>query len=639
MSTLADLPLPEGFRDHYRNRGIESLYPPQAAAIDAGLLSGESVVASVPTASGKTLLAELAMVTNPGTALYIVPLRALAREKGETFRALPGVEVAVVTGDLAADAPAVAEADIIVATSEKVDSLIRSGVEWLGDLGCVVVDEIHLIDQAERGPTLEMVIAKLRRRAADLQLVALSATIANPEALARWLDAELVVSDWRPVELRRGVYDEGIVRYQNGDPHTVTGASDMSPVLALVRETLEDRGQALVFVHSRRAAETLAAEVAEATWSPTAEVTDAVRSSARTGTGRALADALDGGAAFHHAGLRSLHRSIVEEAFRDRSLGVVCATPTLAAGVNLPARRVVVRDTRRYTDNGWVDLPVLEVHQMFGRAGRPGLDPFGEAILIADEYVSAATLQDRYVRGDPEAITSSLATQDALRTHVLATVASGFADTRRDLVEVLDETFYAEEEDSTVLVDVADLVLDDLIGLDMVVREAAGLRATTLGQTVSRQYIDPRTGAAFVDVLGTLEEWAAVEPLTVLEVICESGEVPTPTHRGGDQGETHRWVVEHESDLLVDIENFDGEYAQWLETIGAVRVLADQLAGTDEERITETYGIGPGDLRAMVERATWLAGALAAIAEVEESSHRAAVQSVAEDLAESGPDE
>lgn len=632
MTAVRELPIPSRLREHYVDRGIEYLYPPQTAAIQAGLLDGESIVASVPTASGKTLLAELAMATTPGTALYIVPLRALAREKGETFQGLPGIDVVVATGDLTADDADFESADVVVATSEKVDSLLRSRAKVFRDLSCVVVDEIHLVNQSDRGPTLEMVVSNLRRQTEDVQVLALSATVGNPDALARWIDATLIESDWRPVELKRGVYRTGTIRFHDDTTRPVETDEDVSASLALIQDTVECGGQVLVFVHSRRAAEQLARAVSTADWAEPVAVAGEVRRTAKTGTGRGLAESMEGGGAFHHAGLRPVHRTLLESAFRRGELRVVCATPTLAAGVNLPARRVVVRDTRRYTDQGWTDLSVLEVHQMFGRAGRPGMDPYGEAVVIADDRDDATELRNRYVFGESENLSSSLATQDALRTHILASIASGVAETRGDLIEILDGTFYAVEEDSAVLVDVADLVLDDLVGLDMLERNAGRLRATALGATVSRHYVEPRTGARFREAIDRLEGWPDVSRLTLLEVVCRGDDVPSPTHHGGDQGEAHRFAVRNESDLLVDLEEFEGDYPAWLESLGTVRLLIDHLGGADEATVTDRYGIGPGDLRTITERAAWLSGALAAVADVRESSHRVAIEEVATEL-------
>ncbi|MFC6725302.1 DEAD/DEAH box helicase, partial [Halobium palmae] len=158
---VRDLPLSTDLRDHYESQGVEELYPPQVAAVESGVAEGKNLVAAIPTASGKTFIAELAMLTAGGPALYIVPLRALAREKYETFSALPGVDVGISTGDFDSPAEDLAAFDVVVATSEKVDSAIRNGAEWIGDLACVVVDEVHLLGAEGRGPTLEVTLANL----------------------------------------------------------------------------------------------------------------------------------------------------------------------------------------------------------------------------------------------------------------------------------------------------------------------------------------------------------------------------------------------------------------------------------------------------------------------------------------------
>ncbi|MFB6087831.1 MAG: DEAD/DEAH box helicase, partial [Haloarculaceae archaeon] len=209
VAELTDVP--EWLPDHLRAEGIESLYPPQAEAVEAGVTQGENLVASVPTASGKTLVATLAMlasVERGGTALYIVPLRALASEKRAEFEQFEeyGLDVGVSTGNYESEGGWLASKDIVVATSEKVDSLVRNDAPWLDELTCVVADEVHLVDDGERGPTLEVTLAKLRQLNPDLQTVALSATIGNADALAEWLDAELVDSDWRPIDLKKGVH-------------------------------------------------------------------------------------------------------------------------------------------------------------------------------------------------------------------------------------------------------------------------------------------------------------------------------------------------------------------------------------------------------------------------------------------------
>src|SRR6056297_1373359 len=248
---VRELPLEDRFVEHFEEQGIESLYPPQVAAVEAGVADDQRVVAALPTASGKTLVAQLAMLTADGPALYVVPLRALATEKYETFSELPGVSVGVATGDYDADDEAFADDDIVVATCEKVDSAIRNGAGWVEQLACVVVDEVHLLDASGRGPTLEVTLAKLQRLCPDQQIVALSATVGNAGEIADWLDAELVQSTWRPVDLKTGVYDDGAIAFEDGESHPID-AEDRSPTTALVADALDEGGQSLVFVNSPR---------------------------------------------------------------------------------------------------------------------------------------------------------------------------------------------------------------------------------------------------------------------------------------------------------------------------------------------------------------------------------------------------
>lgn len=199
---------------------IESFRPAQEKSIKAGLLEGNHLLVCTPTASGKTLVAELSMVKSilegKGKAIYIVPLKALANEKFKDFKKRYGLfcNVALSIGDLDSADSYLETYDIIVCTAEKLDSLIRHHAPWLGRVATVVVDEVHLLNDPGRGPTLEILITMLRELIGDVQLVALSATIGNPEELAGWLDANLVIDNWRPVELKKGVYFEGEIEFK-----------------------------------------------------------------------------------------------------------------------------------------------------------------------------------------------------------------------------------------------------------------------------------------------------------------------------------------------------------------------------------------------------------------------------------------
>ena len=612
---VSDLPLGEELKEAFLKDGVESLYPPQEEAVEAGVAEGRSVVAAVPTASGKTLIAEMAMlsaVEDGGKALYVVPLRALASEKAEAFRRLP-VDVAVSTGDYDERDEHLGENDVIVATSEKVDSLVRNGVSWIRDVSCVVVDEVHLIDDPDRGPTVEVTAAKLRRLT-DPQFVALSATVANADEFAGWLDAELVESDWRPVDLKKGVAADGDVEFDDG---TTAEGDDVE---ALVRGAVEDGGQALVFVNSRRSAEATAERIASPGFGASG-VGREVRDSASTETGERLADCLEGGVAFHHAGLRSEHREVVEDAFRSRDIAAICATPTLAAGVNVPARRVIVRDHMRYSDTGMEPLPVLEVHQMFGRAGRPGLDPHGEAVLVAGN-ADPDELREKYVEGEPEPVYSKLASRKALRTHVLSTVASGFASSRDGVLDFLGATFYAYQEENADLSTVVDDVLGFLHGAGMIEGDDE-LSATDLGHTVSRLYLDPLSAERIVAKVRAADDPTT---LTFLEAVAHTPDMYRLYLRKGDDERMYGFAQDHDDELINPPSEFDRGFEDWLASLKTAAVLYDWTQEHGEERIAEEYDVAPGDVRTRVERADWLLYAAESLAELIDSPHAGTVR-------------
>jgi replicative superfamily II helicase/intein/homing endonuclease len=1168
---VADIPgVPDWLPEHLRAEGIESLYPPQAEAVEAGVTRGENLVASVPTASGKTLMATLAMLSAVagegegdteraaprGKALYIVPLRALASEKRADFEEYEayGLEVGVSTGNYESEGGWLASKDVVVATSEKVDSLVRNDAPWLDDLACVVADEVHLVDDVGRGPTLEVTLAKLRQLNPDLQTVALSATIGNAGELAAWLDAELVDSEWRPIDLKKGVHYGQALHLEDGSQSELPVRNAEKQTAAIVRDTLEDDGSSLVFVNSRRNAEAAARRLASTTESQLtpderdqlADIADEIRDVSDTETSDDLADAVEGGAAFHHAGLcvtgetqilksdgtfepierivdssaervvgldgfaigevevtdsfemgerpvlemttrtgnelrlseshplptlgqdglewvpagdiepgtyvarprqldvdasvpnvrelipddyrvyrkydvvqelsesldtadlpsgyRTAHcrdrnisagtfralcektgvdasshldeiictggqkpvtvpsgltvdlswlagavagdghltkdsvtlsettnlldefsriveksfgrevtfgtggppantafvtlysklvadilsgnfgipkgtkgsdirmptiglpdhllasylsglfdtdgsvsardnadgapciefystsetfvtqlktallrfgivsykdrrtqegfenevqdhvshaqsdvyrlsiygldqlrrfadeigfrheaksdelataiernpsggrkqqdvipnglgeqvrairaergfsmndlepevpkatlsryengetpmkrstfavladalddkllrsvatsdiywdrvdeireceperlydlsttssnfvangviahntsdsRSLVEDAFRDRLVKVIAATPTLAAGVNTPARRVVVRDWRRYdgTAGGMQPLSVLEVHQMMGRAGRPGLDPYGEALLTAGSHDELDELFERYVWADPEPVESKLAAEPALRTHVLATVASGFANSRSGLLEFLERTLYASQTTERGRLErVVDDMTDYLVRNEFMEREppdasdganggadqprardGGGLTATSLGHTVSRLYLDPMSAAEIIDGLRDADGRPTV--LGLYHLVARTPDMYELYLRSGDEEEYTILAHEREEAFLGRAPSeFDPAFEDWLSALKTARLLEDWASEVDEDDITDRYGVGPGDVRGKVETAQWLLGAAESLA-------------------------
>ena len=216
---IQDLAIPDTLKQQYLGQGISGLYPPQATCIEKGLLDGKNLLVAIPTASGKTLIAEMAMhrhIAAGGKCLYIVPLKALASEKYDEF-GNKGVRVGISTGDLDRRDDALGRNDIIVATSEKVDSLLRNSARWMPEITLLVVDEVHLIDSPDRGPTLEMVIAKMRYQKPR---PCSSSGSRRPSGTRKCLPGGSMRSwspaPWRPVDLRQGVFYDNRIQFEEG---------------------------------------------------------------------------------------------------------------------------------------------------------------------------------------------------------------------------------------------------------------------------------------------------------------------------------------------------------------------------------------------------------------------------------------
>ncbi|TKJ17710.1 hypothetical protein CEE44_04220 [Candidatus Woesearchaeota archaeon B3_Woes] len=199
-------------------KDIKELRPSQSKSIKAGLFQNKNLLVCTPTASGKTLIAELALTNNikKGKAIYIVPLKALANEKFKDFKKRYDhlFNIALSIGNLDSADPYLENYDLIICTAEKLDSLIRHHCPWLNNVKTVIVDEVHLLNDIGRGPTLEILLTILKKILSDIQIIALSATIGNPKELAEWLDAELIIDNWRPVKLKKGVYHKGKIEFK-----------------------------------------------------------------------------------------------------------------------------------------------------------------------------------------------------------------------------------------------------------------------------------------------------------------------------------------------------------------------------------------------------------------------------------------
>ena len=395
-----------------------TLNPAQAQAAPAVLNGRRHLVVTAPTGAGKTVIGMLAALTailgDGRKAAWLVPQRSLTGELDRelnAWRAL-GLRVERLSGEYAVDVPRLRAADLWVATTEKFESVCRASSlrSALAEVGCLVVDEIHLLGDNERGPLLEALLARVRGADSPVRIVGLSATAANAEQVAEWLDAEPVRVRWRPTRL---TWQLPVVP-ASGD-RKVDGTHRTRLVTAITKSVTDDGGSVLVFCGTKRYVRATALAIAADRGAPTEGVS--TEDLPRLHQVCALV-----GVGIHYKDWE--HRHETERDFRERRLDVLVATTTVAAGVNLPARAVVVRDTVI----GRSDLNVAIVQQMFGRAGRIGAgETEGWAFLVTDETEHAAW-QAQLVAG--YTILSRI--RGCLADHLLAEAAQGSIHTTAD---------------------------------------------------------------------------------------------------------------------------------------------------------------------------------------------------------------
>ncbi len=615
--------------------GIENLHPPQADAIKKGALDKKNLVMAVPTASGKTLIAELCLLKTilqeDGRALYICPLKALASEKYQDFKKKYeqlGISIGIATGDLDSPSQYLNRYQILIATAEKIDSILRSRASWLvHNLSVIVLDEIHTLNDDTRGPTLEILITRIKQMKPDIQILALSATISNAREIAGWLKAELSFSQWRPIPLKEGVYYNNKIIFNNDSVRVIReeGPDDLNNLTA---DTLRDGGQVLVFVNSRRSAQAVARELCptvsglikpEEKKQLTQLAQEISDEPSATKICKKLADCIKHGSAFHHAGLKPKQRQLVEDYFKKNIIKVISSTPTLAAGVNLPARRTIIRDCKRYVSGlGSIYIPTSEYKQCAGRAGRPQYDDYGEAVLMAKSLSEQNALFEKFVLAAPEPITSKLGTESALRIHVLSSIAAGYIHDVNGMFEFINQTFLAYQRQNLNLLDLIGQIFDFLHQNGFIDKSGFRFFTTPFGNTTSRLYIDPITSLTLREGLTKIHNGKNFSDLGLLHLIacCPDNEMLSVSK--SDYEELEGLANKMEDELVLsprDLSMLEDAYTFYA-TLKTMWLLGRWIEEEKEETLCDEFNIGPGDIYRHVESAQWLLYATGSIAEL-----------------------
>eukprot|EP00210_Caulerpa_lentillifera_P005576 g5333.t1 len=399
---------------HSAFSGMKTLNRIQSRVYESALFSAENLLLCAPTGAGKTNVAMLAILhqigryTNPDGVLdkdafkivYVAPMKALVAEMvgnfGNRLKEY-GVTVKELTGDINLSRAEIEETQIIVTTPEKWDIITRKSGDrtYTNLVRLLIIDEIHLLHDT-RGPVLESIVARTLRHIEATQelirIVALSATLPNYEDVA---------------SLLRVKKDKGLFYFDNSFrpcplAQQYIGVTIKKPFQRFqmmneicYEKVMQSAGQhqVLVFVHSRKETAKTARFIKQKALADDSLIKfipedsasrEILETEAEACKDLDLKDLLPFGIAIHHAGMSRVDRTLVEDLFSDGHVQVLISTATLAWGVNLPAHTVVIKGTQVYNPQkgAWDELDALDVMQMFGRAGRPQYDSYGEGVII-----------------------------------------------------------------------------------------------------------------------------------------------------------------------------------------------------------------------------------------------------------------
>lgn len=499
----------------------ENLNPLQSRAVPTTLSTAGHVMVVAPTSSGKTLIGQVAalrsIVSEGKPAVWLLPARALAAEVAATARRWNehGIRSVELTGETNMSSDTVRKAQLWVATTEKFEALYRRSSlrEFMATIGCLIIDEVHLVGDHQRGATLESLIARLRAAEGRTRIVALSATVSNAQELANWFNAELVMSAWRPT-----ILTTQLVPYDPPPPGSKREeyeAAKDQVALPLLRDLLggspnessvleasptSDPPSALVFCGSKNGVRRVAGRLAGQAFRDRHDE-DLVEACYSRGVG------------IHFRGGHRVDRALT--AFKERQIRALVATSGLSTGVNTPARFVLIRDL----DLGMTPIEVSQVQQMFGRAGRAGQEPegFGFMLVPRDEESSwRVRLADGYAAQSQ--VGNSLA--DAL----LAEMLIGSIRDREGAHSWFKETFAFAQETEGADIDDA---LDHLVLRGFATEDAEdGLTITEIGALTSRLMVEVESASELLVALAELPipgDSAEAEEL-VLQIVTTSVE-------------------------------------------------------------------------------------------------------------------
>lgn len=595
--------------------GYEKLNPPQQDSVKH---IGKSTLVTTPTASGKTTIFEIYMLdcvlNKRKKAIYLSPLKALTSEHFyETKRKFEkefNIKIGISVGDLNQSSKYLENYDVLFLTYEKFDSIIRHQADWLSKIGLVTIDEIHEIG-SDRGATLEVIITQLKRDIKDVVFLGLSATIGNSQELADWLKAKLVFSNYRPVPLEIGIYNNNKIYFNEDQIIEYENKSKSLNILPLIQETLKKNKQVIIFCNSRKSTMSLATKYSKAIEQvpekkeKLIEVSKEVLNVLEQPTKQCLdlSNSTRNSVAFHHAGLVYKQRKLIEDNFKKKHIRIIFATPTLAAGINLPAYRVIINTIFRYTQGGMQPIPVNEFQQMAGRAGRPKYDKTGQAICVVSKESDIPKVYNSYILSGPENINSQLSRINLLRMQLLSIIMINNLKKIEEVNEYISKTFYYHiyGEVSEIQRNITDILYEfEEFGF-LEIKEYK-IKLTDVGKKVCYLYMDPLSANYILrdlEIKKTLNEFSDKELIFSVVNTTEMG--PYLKYKQDKEDGLFEFFEKIKKRVYFE---YDDIYL--LQKLNHTNFINDWISEISEDKLIEEYNTTPGQIRDITQKAEWI---------------------------------
>lgn len=580
---------------------------------------GKNLLVCAPTASGKTTIFEMFLLHFAllnKKIIYISPLKALTfehyNEIKNKYKDL-NLRFGISTGDLDSSSKNLSNYDVLFLTFEKFDSVLRHEPEWIKEIGVLCIDEIHELG-SDRGTTLEIIVTQLKVNFPKVVFLGLSATIGNSESLAKWLDAVLVKSNYRPIPLDIGIAYQNTVYFESGKKE-IEGFGKNDYLGSLIQDTLNMKKQAIVFCNSRNNTMNFSLKYTQLIQKHLTNIEkEELREKAKeigkvleTPTKQCLSlySTVLSGCAFHHAGLVYKQRRIVEEEFKKGNLKIIFATPTLAAGINLPAFRVIITTVYRFSNGTMTVIPVNEFHQMSGRAGRPKYDSSGEAIVIVGKEGEVQRVYNSFVNALPTDIESQLSKLTNLRIQLLSIILVNKIKTLKELLEYISKTFYffVFGSDLEIKNNITEII-DEFRTNKFI--ENKNLELTALGKKICLLYIDPLSANNIITDITTKENNILEnKEITLFEKLFTLANTT----------ECYPYLSlkkEREEEMFLKLEEikenvyFDYEDIKLLEKIALAELFYDWINEMPEDKLIEKHNTTPGQLQDFINKAVWI---------------------------------